>query len=95
MPRDKLDKYLVLHCAKIARLDITDEELEKYSIQLNVILEAFKELDEVDTSGVAPSFHPLDLSDVLRDDVVEKWEGDPLANADHKEKPYFRGPRII
>jgi len=51
-------------------------------------------LDEVDTKGVEPSFHPVELEDVLREDKPSKWVWDPLANSEHKEDGYFRGPRI-
>ena len=80
--------------AEAARLNLTDEELERYQMQLKVILEAFRELDEVDTEGVEPSFHPVDLEDVLREDEAGEWSWDPLANSMHKEDGYFRGPRI-
>ena len=80
--------------AEAARLNLTDEELERYMQQLKVILEAFRELDEVDTEGVEPSFHPIELEDVLREDKASKWVWDPLANSEHKEDGYFRGPRI-
>ena len=85
---------MVRRVAEAARLSLTDEELERYEQQLKVILEAFRELDEVDTEGVEPSFHPIELEDVLREDKASKWVWDPLANSMHKEDGYFRGPRI-
>jgi aspartyl-tRNA(Asn)/glutamyl-tRNA(Gln) amidotransferase subunit C len=85
---------MVHRVAEAARLSLTDEELERYEKQLRVILEAFRELDEVDTEGVEPSFHPIELEDVLRDDEVSVWSWDPLANSEHREDGYFRGPRI-
>lgn len=85
---------LVLGLAEAARLSLTDEETEKYSKQLSVILDAFKELDEVDTDGVEPSYHPLEMADSLREDKPEDWEWSPLANVDDKEDGYIRGPKI-
>ena len=85
---------MVRRVAEAARLNLTDEELERYEQQLKVILEAFRELDEVDTEGVEPSFHPVELEDVLREDEASEWSWDPLANSMHKEDGYFRGPRI-
>jgi len=85
---------MVRRVAEAARLNLTDEELERYGQQLKVILEAFRMLDEVDTEGVEPSFHPVELEDVLREDEPSKWSWDPLANSEHKEDGYFRGPRI-
>jgi len=90
----KIDSGMVRRVAEAARLNLTDEELERYQQQLKVILEAFRELDEVDTEGVEPSFHPILLEDVLREDKPSKWSWDPLANSEHKEDGYFRGPRI-
>jgi aspartyl-tRNA(Asn)/glutamyl-tRNA(Gln) amidotransferase subunit C len=80
--------------AEHARLHLTDRELDLYAGQLRVILEAFSELDSVDTDGVEPSYHPLALEDALRDDEPSRWEWDPFANAGHREGRNFRGPRI-
>ena len=91
----KIDKKLVEHVAKIARLDLTDKEIEKFSKQLENILQAFKQIDEVDTSGVEPSFHPQELKNVWREDKAEPWKWDPLENTKHKEKKYFKGPKIV
>ena len=85
---------MVRRVAVAARLSLIDEELERYERQLKVILEAFRELDEVDTEGVEPSFHPVELEDVLREDEVSRWSWDPLANSTHRKDGYFRGPRI-
>ena len=65
-----------------------------YAEQLRVILEAFSELDAVNTEGVEPSYHPLVLDGALRDDEPEEWEWDPFTNSGHREDRYFRGPRI-
>ena len=53
-----IDRGLVERIAKVARLELTEDEIEKFTKQLKVILEAFRELDDVDTEGVEPSFHP-------------------------------------
>jgi aspartyl-tRNA(Asn)/glutamyl-tRNA(Gln) amidotransferase subunit C len=80
--------------AKVARLELTEAEIEKFTEQLKVILGAFMELDDVDTEGVEPSFHPQELSNVLRDDEVTPWSWDPLENTGHREGRHFKGPRI-
>jgi len=90
----EIDLGMVRRVADAARLSLTDEEMERYEKQLKVILEAFRELDEVDTEGFEPSFHPIELEDILRDDEVSGWSWDPLANSKHREDGYFRGPRI-
>ncbi len=85
---------MVRRVAEAAHLNLSDDELDRYEKQLKVILEAFRELDEVDTQGVEPSYHPITLMDVLRDDEARGWSWDPLANTEHREDGYFRGPRI-
>ncbi len=90
----EIDRGMVRRVAEAARLNLTPEEIERYERQLKVILEAFRELDEVDTQGVEPSYHPIMLEDVLRDDEARRWSWDPLANSEHREDGYFRGPRI-
>jgi aspartyl-tRNA(Asn)/glutamyl-tRNA(Gln) amidotransferase subunit C len=87
-------KELVESLAKSARLTLTPEETAKYTQQLSVILEAFKELDHVDTEGVEPSYHPIELEDALREDEPTKWQWDPLANVVNKEERNIRGPKI-
>jgi len=90
-----LDRDQVRRVAEHARLRLTDSELDVYAGQLVVILEAFSELDAVDTDGVEPSFHPLTVEDALREDEATSWEWDPFANSGHREGRFFRGPRII
>ncbi len=90
----EIDRGMVRRVAEAARLSLTEEEIERYEWQLKVILEAFRELDEVDTEGVEPSYHPIMLEDVLRDAEASGWSWDPLANSKHREDGYFRGPRI-
>jgi aspartyl-tRNA(Asn)/glutamyl-tRNA(Gln) amidotransferase subunit C len=85
---------LVERLAKAARLNLSPEETGKYAQQLSVILDAFKELDQVDTEGVEPSYHPIELEGALRDDEPEKWEWDPLANVADTEGRSIRGPKI-
>lgn len=91
----KIDKELVKRVADNSRLNLSDEEIEKFTDQLKDILSAFKSLDEVNADNVKPSFHPQEVSDVYREDKAEKFDWDPLANTKSKEKKYFKGPRIV
>lgn len=91
----KIDRKLMEHVAKLSRLKLNEEELNKFSKQLESILKAFKEIDEVNTDDVKPSFHPLELKNNWREDKVEKWEWKPLENTKHKEGKYFKGPKIV
>lgn len=91
----KIDKELVNRVSRNARLKLSEEEIEKFTQQLKDVLEAFKSLDEVNTDKIKPSFHPQEISDVYREDKSEKFDWDPLANTNHKERKYFKGPRIV
>jgi aspartyl-tRNA(Asn)/glutamyl-tRNA(Gln) amidotransferase subunit C len=93
-----IDTKTVERIAGIARLNLTDSETKKFQKDLNNILDAFKILDKaIDSKSVEPSFQPLDVKDVMREDDVEKCLGNEkaLENTRHKEKGYFKGPRII
>jgi aspartyl-tRNA(Asn)/glutamyl-tRNA(Gln) amidotransferase subunit C len=91
----KIDKKLVERIAKVSRIELTEQEIEKLSKELGSILQAFKEIDKVNTSDVDPSFHPQELKNDWRDDKAQKYEWDPLGNTKHKEDRYFKGPRIV
>lgn len=85
------------HVASVARLDLTEDEKKKFLKDLNEILAAFRVLDSVDTKSVEPSFQPLPLADVMREDAAEKCisQEKALFNTDHKEKGFFKGPRVV
>lgn len=94
MAETAITKELILELARNARLVLSDEEVVKYAQQLKVILEAFKQLDEVQTESIEPSYHPIEIADNLREDRSEKWIWDPLANVKDSEDGYIRGPKI-
>jgi aspartyl-tRNA(Asn)/glutamyl-tRNA(Gln) amidotransferase subunit C len=84
----------VLHVADLARLALTDEEVERLGEQLGAILEAVGKVSELDLGGVEPMSHPLDLVNVWEDDEPRPslpLEG-ALANAPEREQSYFRVP---
>ncbi|KAA1037708.1 Asp-tRNA(Asn)/Glu-tRNA(Gln) amidotransferase subunit GatC [Macrococcus equipercicus] len=87
----------VKHVAHLARLAINEQEAEKFSTQLEAILNFANQLEEVDTEGVAPTFHVLDLQNVLRDDVAHHslTQEEVLKNAPVKEDGQFRVPSIL
>jgi aspartyl-tRNA(Asn)/glutamyl-tRNA(Gln) amidotransferase subunit C len=63
-----IDREQVLHVAKLARLRLTDEEVEKMAGELSTILEAIEQIGELDLEGVQPTSHVVDLENVLRPD---------------------------
>ncbi|MFH1641624.1 MAG: Asp-tRNA(Asn)/Glu-tRNA(Gln) amidotransferase subunit GatC [Nanoarchaeota archaeon] len=93
----KVDKELVRNVASVARLRLTNEEIEKFAPQLKEILDAFSKLDEVDTDNVIPSFQPVELKNVMRDDKVGESlsQEKALKNTIHKKDGYFKGPKVV
>ena len=87
----------VLHVARLARLDLTDEELDRFTGQLAAVLEHAADVASLDTAGVPPTAHPLPLTNVLRDDVpgpsLDREE--VLGQAPAAEDGRFRVPRIL
>jgi aspartyl-tRNA(Asn)/glutamyl-tRNA(Gln) amidotransferase subunit C len=84
----------VLHVAKLARLGLADEELERFSEQLSAILEAVGKIAELDLSDVEPTSHPLDLVNVFGEDEPEPSLSleEALANAPDPEDGSFGVP---
>ena len=87
----------VLHVARLARLELADEEIERLTVQLGAILEAVGKVAELDLSDVPPTSHPLDLANVWDED--EPHESLPLdealANAPEREGDLFRVPPSV
>ena len=86
----------VEHVAKLARLELTEEETEKYSKQLGEILKYVEQMNEVDTTGIEPMPHALPVYNVMREDEVkyEQTKEELMANAPYEENGFFRVPKI-
>lgn len=82
--------------ASIARIELAESEMRKIEKDLVGILEAFGELEKAG-ADCEPSFQPVSLRNVMRDDSVEKSlsQEESLSLTPHKEKGFFKGPRII
>lgn len=87
----------VAHVARLARLELTDEELVLYTEQLAGILAHADDVASLDTAGVPPTAHPLPLQNVLRDDVVRVSidRDEVLAAAPAVEDRRFKVPPIL
>ena len=89
-----MDKEIVERVARIAHLDLTEEELERYGEDLSEILEYFQMLDEIpgeDTLG----FNPIIVADVLRDDEPRtEIEPEEILKGMRTYEGYVRGPRL-
>ena len=89
-----ISREQVLHVADLARLALTEEEVERLGGQLSAILEAVGKVAELDLSDVPPTSHPLELANVWREDEARTSlaQGEALANAPDPEAGAFRVP---
>ena len=87
----------VEHVALLARLALSDEEIERLTTELAVTLEHVNEIAALDLDGVEPTAHPLPLSNVVRPDVVTSTldRAEVLAQAPAAQDGRFRVPRIL
>ncbi|RJS85920.1 Asp-tRNA(Asn)/Glu-tRNA(Gln) amidotransferase subunit GatC [Candidatus Bathyarchaeota archaeon] len=97
MSKQRITKQDVEHIAWLARIELTEEEKELFTKQFNEILQYFSKLDEIDTDGVPPTYHVIEVSNVFRDDEVQESlnQEEALRNAKRKEKGFFKAPRIL
>ncbi|MDU4959987.1 MAG: Asp-tRNA(Asn)/Glu-tRNA(Gln) amidotransferase subunit GatC [Sporomusaceae bacterium] len=83
--------------ALLSRLDIAEADAERFTGQLNAIIEYIGVLNQVNTDGVEPTAHVLPLQNVMRPDAMRpSLERDlALSNAPEQEDGYFKVPKII
>ncbi|GIP30427.1 aspartyl/glutamyl-tRNA(Asn/Gln) amidotransferase subunit C [Paenibacillus sp. J23TS9] len=87
----------VQHVAKLARLNLSSDEEQMFTEQLNAILQYAEKLNELDTDGIEPTTHVLPVSNVMREDVereslpIEKV----MANAPEEEDGQFKVPAVL
>ena len=88
----KLSREEVLHIARLARMGITDEEVDTLREQLSDILDNFEVLQQVDTDSVLPTAQSIVLNTITRDDTVSASSipDDILSNAPRREQDYFK-----
>jgi aspartyl-tRNA(Asn)/glutamyl-tRNA(Gln) amidotransferase subunit C len=89
-----IDRETVLHVARLARLDLRPDEVDRLTTELDAILEAVSKVAELDLAGVPPTSHPLDLVNVWADDEPRPslTLDEALANAPAHEGDLFRVP---
>jgi aspartyl-tRNA(Asn)/glutamyl-tRNA(Gln) amidotransferase subunit C len=92
-----IERKDVEHVARLARLALTDAELERMREQLNGILSYIEKLNELDTDGVEPTSHAVPMLNVMREDEPGPClpRDEALANAPDRAGEFFRVPRII
>jgi aspartyl-tRNA(Asn)/glutamyl-tRNA(Gln) amidotransferase subunit C len=87
----------VAYVARLARLALTPDELERFTGQLGAVLDHAQDVAALDTAGVPPTAHPLPLANVWREDVVVAGldRDEVLSQAPSVEADRFRVPRIL
>ena len=87
----------VQHVATLARLEFNEEEIEQFTHQLARILDYIGKLNELDTTDVLPTSHPLPLRNVVKEDVAKSsYDRDTvLDGAPSVEEGYFEVPKVI
>lgn len=97
MGNAKISKEDVRYVARLARLNVSEEETETFTLQLNSILSYMDKLNELDTSHVEPTSHVIDVCNAFREDTVQESLPQEVAleNAPEREGEFFKVPRII
>lgn len=92
-----LSREEIEHVALLSRLKLTGEEIERFTIQLNDILEHFTALQSADTSDVSDTTHAVPMVNVFREDVekVPFTPEEALQNAPDKSGDLFKVPRVV
>lgn len=92
-----ISREQVEHVAKLARLNLTEEETVKYTSQMNAILHFFEKLNDLDTEGIEPTSHVMEVYNVMREDEnrpsIDREEA--LRNAPDQEEGHFKVPAVM
>lgn len=87
----------VAYIAKLAKLNLTSEETESFSADLNQVLAHVAQLEQWDTTQVEPMYHPLPVFDAVREDIpgTSLSNDAAIANAPAAEDGQFRVPKVV
>ncbi len=93
----KITREQVEHVARLARLELTGEEKDLFTGQLDAILAYVDKLNELDTESIVPTAHAVHMENAFREDVEEPSIGveNALANAPDRSGSFFRVPKVI
>ena len=93
----KITRETVLHVAGLARLSLSEEEVETYARQLDAILEYMEQLGALDTRGVEPTEHVIPLETPFREDrILPSLDPEKsLQNAPERSGTFFKVPKIL
>ena len=92
-----ISEQTIREVAKLARLNLTDEEAKLFSAQLGDVLGAIDQLKQLDVENVRPMPHAYDQFNVFREDVEAPGMpvADALTNAPDQDKPFFKVPKVM
>ena len=93
----KIDKELIKKVATNARLNLTEAEIKEFIPQLKEIINNFEIINKAPTKNIEPSFQPLEIKNITREDKTEPClsQEDILKNSKHKSNGYFKGPKAL
>jgi aspartyl-tRNA(Asn)/glutamyl-tRNA(Gln) amidotransferase subunit C len=92
-----IDRKTVEHVAKLARLELTPEEVDRYGKQLGAILDYIAKLEKIDLAGVEPLAHAADTANVFREDEPRAGlaRDEALKNAPERTGDFFVVPKVV
>ncbi len=93
----KISKQEILHVAHLARLELDDAAIEKFTGQIGTVLEYVDQLKAVDTAGVKPTSHAISLTNAFREDTERQHlkTDKALANAPERDEGSFIVPKVV
>jgi aspartyl-tRNA(Asn)/glutamyl-tRNA(Gln) amidotransferase subunit C len=93
----QIERKTVEHVAKLARLQLSPEEVDRFSKQLGAILDYVAQLEKVDVKGLEPLAHAVDTSTVMREDEPKPClpKAEALKNAPEKTGDFFVVPKVV
>ncbi|MFT4303327.1 MAG: Asp-tRNA(Asn)/Glu-tRNA(Gln) amidotransferase subunit GatC [Candidatus Woesearchaeota archaeon] len=93
----EVNRELLLKVGNTARLNLTEQEINKFIPQVKEILSFFEKLNKIDTTDIKPSFQPVALRNRLREDIVKESLLQELAlkNSPLNKDGYFKGPKAV
>lgn len=93
----KVKKEDTAYIAELAKLNIEGAELDAMTTDLNEILGYVEKLNELDTSAVEPLSHPIEMTNVFREDALHEStsQGEALSNSPVKDDAFFKAPKVI
>jgi aspartyl-tRNA(Asn)/glutamyl-tRNA(Gln) amidotransferase subunit C len=93
----KITKKEVEHVANLARLSLSEDELEKMTDQLDTILLYMDKLNELDTQQIKPTTHVFSVSNAFREDIVQESlsQADAVKNGPQQNGEFFQVPKVL